>query len=139
MAVKEKVDVLDRKSRLLEVLAKDYKWETYLYMFVSLVLIILGLLILKNVITFKDSIPIVGTYPTPFAVVLVVIGTLSLIYSVYPFIKLAFPELKKTEWPRTNKFLGDVVRTFVFLILFTLVYLMFDVIISELLSRWFNL
>lgn len=139
MAVKEKVDVLDRKSRILEVLAKDYKWETYLYMFVSTVLIVLGTLILQNIITFRDSIPIVGTYPTGFAIVLVVVGVLSLIYSIYPFVKLAFPELKKTEWPTVHKFLGDTLRTFVFLIVFTLIYLMFDVIISELLSRWFNL
>lgn len=139
MAIKEKVDVLDRKSRILEVLSKDYKWETYLYMFVSIVLIVLGTLIIKDVITFRDSIPIVGTYPTAFAIVLIVVGVLSLLYSIYPFVKLAFPELKKTEWPTLHKFLADTVRTFVFLICFTLIYLMFDIIISELLSRWFSL
>ena len=139
MAIKEKVDILDRKSRILEVLSKDYKWETYLYMFVSLVLIVLGALILNGVITFRDSIPIVGTYPTAFAIVLVVIGALSLIYALFPFCKYAFPEFRKVKWPTWTKFFGDVIRTFVFLILFTLLYLMFDVIISELLSRYFSL
>ncbi len=136
MAIKEKVNVLDRKSRILEVLSTDYKWETYLYIFVSLVLIEIGCLILNDVISFKDSVPIVGTYPTAFAILIVVIGSLSLIYALYPFLKMAFPEIKKTEWPTWMLFLGNTARTFVFLILFTLIYLMFDIIISELLSRY---
>ncbi len=139
MAIKQKEDILDRKSRILEVLSKDYKWETYLYMFVSIVLIVLGSLILNGVISFRDSIPIVGTYPKAFAIVLVVVGVLSLIYSLFPFFKMAFPELKKVKWPGWMKFLGDTARTFIFLILFTLIYLMFDIIISELLSRYFSL
>ncbi len=139
MAVKQKVDTLDRKSRILEVLSKDYKWETYLYIFVSLFLIEIGALILTNVISFKDSIPLLGTYPTGFAIAIVIIGALSLIYALFPFIKQAFPELKKVTWPSWGLFLGNTVKTFVFLIAFTLVYFMFDVIISTLLNRMFNL
>ncbi|MCR5786118.1 MAG: preprotein translocase subunit SecE [Acholeplasmatales bacterium] len=139
MAVKEKVDILDRKSRILEVLNKDYKWETYLYIFVSLFLIEIGTLILTGVVQFKDSIPLVGTYPKGFAIAIVVIGALCLIYALFPFFKTAYPEVKKTTWPSWTLFFGNAAKTFVFLIAFTLIYFMFDIIIGELLSRYLSL
>jgi len=138
MAVKQKVDTLDRKSRILEVLNKDYKWETYLYIFISLFLIEIGSLILTGVISFKDSIPLLGTYPTGFAIAIVVIGALSLVYALFPFMKQAFPELKKVTWPKASLYLGNVAKTFIFLIGLTLIYFVFDVIIGETLSRLFN-
>jgi preprotein translocase SecE subunit len=138
MAEKKKVDVLDRKSRIFEVLSKDYKWETYLYIFISLFLIEIGALILNSVIQFKDTIPLLGTYPTAFAIIIVVIGALSLVYALYPFIRQAFPEIKKVTWPKWSLFLENTVKTFVFLIVLTLVYFVFDIIIGETLSRVFN-
>jgi preprotein translocase subunit SecE len=139
MAVKEKVDILDRKSRILEVLNKDYKWETYLYIVVSLFLIEIGALILTGVISFKDNIPLIGTYPKGFAIAIVIIGSLSLVYAIFPFLRTAFPEIKKTTWPTWALFLGNAAKTFVFLIAFTLIYHMFDIIIGELLSRYLSL
>lgn len=138
MAIKKKQDVLDRKSRILEVLSKDYKWETYLYIFISLFLIEIGALILNSVIQFKDTVPLLGTYPTAFAIIIVVIGVLSLIYALYPFIRQAYPEIKKVTWPKWSLFLGNAAKTFLFLIVLTLIYFVFDIIIGESLSRLFN-
>ncbi len=135
MAVKEKVDILDRKSRILEVLSKDYKWESYLFVVIALLLIEIGCLVLNSVITFKEDVPFFGSHPTGAAVTLIVIGSLSLVYALFPFIRNAFPEIRKTTWPSWTLFIGNTAKTFVFLIFFTLIYLMFDIIISELLSR----
>ncbi len=139
MAIKEKVSDENKKSRLMEILGKDYKWESYLFIFLSIVLIILGTFILNGTLQVKNSVPVIGAYPTPFAVILIILGVLSLGYALYPFFKLAFPELKKVKWPTWSKFLSDTCKTFIFMITFTLLFLMFDVIISELLKRWFSL
>ena len=137
MAIKEKVSDDDKKSRILEILSKDYKWESYLFIFLSIVLIILGTFILNGTLTVKQEIVIIGQYPTAFAWVLVTLGVLSLVYAAYPFLKLSFPELKKVKWPTWSKFLSDSFKTFIFMVIFTLLFLMFDIIISELLGKWF--
>lgn len=132
MAIKEKKE--ESRSRVLEYIMTEHKWENYVFMFLSIAVLILGVFILNGTITVKSTVPLIGSFPTAFAIVIVVISALSLIYAIYPFAKSAFPELKKITWPNKALFIGNTIKVFVFLIIFTLLYLMYDVLVSELLS-----
>lgn len=129
MAVKEKQK--EKKSRIWEIITKDYKWQSYLFVVVALMTLILGILILTNVLTVKASFPILGSYPTVFAGILVAFSGLSLIYALYPFFKPAWPELKKVTWPTRKSFLADTLRVFTFLIIFALLFVLYDFFITE--------
>ena len=130
MAIKEKKE--EQTSRIWEYITTEHKWENYAFIFLSIAVLILGVFILNGTISVKSTVPIIGSFPKAFATIIVVIASLSLVYAVYPFVKVAFPELKKVTWPGKNLFL-------VFLIVFTLLYLMYDVLVSELISGILNI
>ncbi len=132
MAIKNKET--EKKSRILEILTTETKWESYLFVLVSIAALVLGILFLNGILAIRSDFPVLGSIPTAFAIILVVIGTIGLIYGLYPFFKPAWPELKKVTWPTWMHFLGDTVRTFIFIITLALLFILFDVLITEILQ-----
>ena len=132
MAIKEKKE---DKSRLLDILKKDYKWEGYVFFFIALLVLLLGVLILTGALTISSDAWLIGGFPTAFAWVLVVLGALTLIYAVYPFFKPAFPELKKISWLKGRKYFANVIRVFFFIIVFASLFFLYDAFIGEILGR----
>lgn len=120
--------------RVWEYIKEEHKWESYVSLFFSLVVLILGCLMLSGTLVVKENIPVIGSIPTLFAWILVVLGAGGLLYSVYPFFKPAFPEFRKISWLTGYKFLGNTVRVFLFLIIFTLLFLLYDSFITEILA-----
>ncbi len=137
MAIKEKQE--ESRSRLMEYLATEHKWENYLFVFLSIAVLILGVFLLNGTLEIKSTVPVIGSFPTAFAVIVTVVASLSLVYALYPFVKVAFPEFKKITWPTMPLFVGNTIKVFVFLIIFTLLYLMYDVLVSELIKGILNI
>ena len=135
--LKKSQEKFEGKSRILEYLKQEHKWENYLFVVVSIVTLMLGILILSDVLVVKEDFPLIGKYPDVFAWVLVVIAGLGVVYALYPFFKPAFPEFKKISWLKWPKFLGNVIRVFLFLIIFTLLFLLYDSFIQQILARIF--
>ncbi len=132
MAVKEKNK--EQKSRIWEILSKDYKWESYVFLLISLVVLILGTLILTGTLSVKENMPVIGSYPKPFAWALVVASSFGVLYAIYPFFKPAFPELKRVKWLSKREFLADSIRVFMFLIIFALLFVLYDFFLMEIWS-----
>lgn len=122
-------------SRILEYLKTEHKWENYLFVALSLITLLLGCLILNGSLVVKENVPLIGTHPTVFGWILVGFAGAGLIYSLYPFFKPAFPEFKKINWPTWAKFLGDSIRTVIFLVVFTGLFMLYETFITELLSK----
>lgn len=123
------------KSRILEYLKTEHKWENYLFLFVSIVTLLLGVLMLTGALVVKEDFPLIGKYPKVFAWILIVVAGIGVVYALYPFFKPAFPEFKKITWLSWIKFLGNAIRVFLFLIIFTLLFLLYDSFITQILSR----
>ncbi len=133
MAIKQKKE--EKQSKLMEILSKDYRWENYVFFVVSLLVLLLGILILTGTLTINSDAIIIGSFPTTFAWILVVVGSLTLIYAVYPFFKPALPEIKKISWLKGKKYFGNVLRVFTFIIIFALLFLLYDMFITEILAK----
>lgn len=133
MAIKEKQ--VEKKSKLLEILKKDYRWENYVFFVIALIVILLGVLILNGTLTISGSAPIIGSIPNIFAWIMVVFGALALIYAVWPFFKPAFPEIKRITWLKGKKYFADVVRVFIFIIILALLLLLYQAFITEILDK----
>lgn len=123
------------KSRILEYLKTEHKWENYLFLFVSIITLLLGILMLTGALVVKEDFPLIGKYPKVFAWILVVVAGVGVVYALYPFFKPAFPEFKKITWLSWIKFVGNAIRVFLFLIIFTLLFLLYDSFITQILSR----
>ena len=136
MAVKEKQ--LDKKSRIWEYIKTEHKWENYVFLFFAVVVLILGCLILTDVLTVKESIWLIGDHPDVFAWVLVGVSTLFTLYALVPFIKPAVPELKKISWLPLRKFVGNSIIVLLFLVIFALLFFLYDSFITQILARIFQ-
>lgn len=132
MAVKEKQ--VEKKSRIWEILSKDYKWESYVFLGVSAVTLMLGILILTGVLAVKSGFPVIGSYPKVFAWILVAFAGFGVLYSLYPFFKPAWPEMKRVSWPSRKSFLGDSIRVITFIVIFALLFVLYDLFITEILA-----
>ena len=109
MAEKQKLDVL-KTSKIKEILSTEYRWETYLIGVLSIVSLTLSLLMLTNVLTIKEDVPLIGTNPLIFEIALLVLSIVGLIFFAIPFFRPAIPELKKLSFPTTRVFIANTVR-----------------------------
>lgn len=122
------------KSRLLEYLKNEHKWENYVLLALSLFAMVLGLLILNGTLHVNDDFPLIGNFPRVFAGVLVGLAVLAILLSLWPFFKPAFPEIKKVRWPRFKAFAADSARVFIFMFILVMVLLLYDMFISKLIK-----
>ena len=133
MAIKEKSKEL-QKSKVVEILTTEYKWETYLLGFLSTVAIALGLLIFADVLTVSETTPLIGNYPNLFAWIITIVGSIGLILFAIPLFKPAVPELKKLTWPTWRVFVANATRVFIFIIVLAGVFLLYEAFISAFLG-----
>mgnify|MGYP004638976879 CR=1 FL=1 len=133
--IEKKREKEEGHSRILEYLATEHKWENYLFLVVSIITLMLGILILTDVLVVKENFPLIGKYPDVFAWILVAVAGLGVLYALYPFFKPAFPEFKKITWLKPMKFLGDAIRVFLFLFIFVALFLLYDAFITQIISR----
>lgn len=135
--IQKKQEKREGKSRIWEYMATEHKWENYVFLGISLLVLVLGMLILSGGLMVKEDFPLIGGYPKVFAWVLVVIAGAGVLYAAYPFFKPALPEFKKISWLTGKKFLANSIRVFVFIIIFTLLFLLYDAFISQILAKIF--
>lgn len=134
MAIKEKNNEV-KSSKLMEILNTEYKWETYLLGVLSVVAVALGLLIFSDVLTVNADTPIIGNYPNLFAWIIVIVGAIGLVLFAIPMFRPAVPELKKLSWPTWRVFVANTTRVFIFLIVMSLMFLLFESFITAFLSK----
>ena len=105
------------------------------FIVVALATLLLGCLILEGTLVVKENFPLAGAAPTVFAIVLVVIGGLGLLYALWPFFKPAIPEFKKISWLTMPKFVANVIRVFVFMLILVLLFMLYDAFISGIFTK----
>ncbi len=68
-------------------ITKERKFEIYVYLFFSIVVVVLGVLILNGYLKIEDENKLFSKYPTVFAWILIGFGSISIIYSIYAIVK----------------------------------------------------
>lgn len=134
MAIKQKPT--EQKSKLLEVLTTEYKWENLLLAILAILSAALSLMIISGSVLLRidPNFPILGQGNNGiiFAWVLFLISLFGLALVIYPFFVPALPELKKITWPTLPKFVDHATRVLIFLFILTGVILLFNFIIIRL-------
>lgn len=135
MAVKKRD--IEEKSKLMEVLTTEYKWENLLLGFLAIASAALAAMIINETLKIDASFPILGTGNNGviFAWFLLVISLIGLLLVLFPFFAAAFPELRKIAWPTRRKFIENSAKTLVYLVILTLILFLFDFLIVQTLGR----
>lgn len=122
MAEKVEKKEYEKKSKLVEVFTKDYKYEGLILLILALVAIILGCLIIGGIMTIPADVFLIGEYPKVFAWILVVLGAISLVLSIGPYYKPSIYEVKRITWPTKKLLLVNIRDTFIFTIALALFF-----------------
>lgn len=123
--------------RIFEYMKEEHKWENVAFVIIATLTLALGLLMHTDVLVADPDFPVIGKFPTAFAWCLVGFGGAGLLYALYPFFKPAFPEFKKISWLPLPKFIGNVIRVFLFLLILTSLFLLYDAFIAQILDLIF--
>lgn len=135
MAIKKR-DV-EEKSKLIEVLKNDYRWENLLLGLVAVFATALSVMIINKSLTISPDFPVLGQGSNGliFAWILLVISVLGIILVIFPYIYASLPEVKRISWSHGKEYLDNTIRTFIFVISLTLVLFLFDVLIKVTIGR----
>ena len=122
----------EKKNRLAEVFTKDYKYEGLLLLVLSILALILGIYFLNDPDYAKSQF---GQIPASvFFWLLIVLGSVSLLLSIWPYYKPSIYEVKRITWPTKKEMLENSISVFIFVIIFVIFFALVDTGLKELIE-----
>ncbi len=132
------------ENSILSIFTKEYKYEGLLLLFLSLVAILLGTMVIMGEnsvdgrpLTIRKEVFLIGEYPLVFAWILVILGVMSLILAVWPFLKPSVSELRRVSWAKKGELLQNTATVFAFIVIMAAFFLLSDYLLGFLL-RFFE-
>jgi preprotein translocase SecE subunit len=142
--VEKKVEKKEKKN-FLSLVLREYRFEGLILLVLSLISIILGVMILIGVKTSgSDGLIVnqdywfIGEYPKAFAWILIILGAVSFVLAVWPYVKPSIGEVKRVSWPTKKVMLENTAITFVFILVIAGLFLGYDAILNQVvkLFKW---
>jgi len=112
-----------KKNRLVEAFTKDYKYEGLLLLVLSIISIVIGVYFLGNPPAVDN---LLGIPTKVFFWLLIVLGGVSLLLSIWPYYKPSIYEVKRITWPTKKEMLENSLSTFIFVLIFIVFFLGVD-------------
>lgn len=107
-----------KKNRLAEIFTKDYKYEGLVLLILSIIAIVVGVLLLDR----YSEVMIGWISGSVFGWILVVLGGVSLLLSIWPYYKPSVYEVKRVSWPNKKTMFENVLSAFIFTIIFVVFF-----------------
>lgn len=120
-----------KKNRLAEIFTKDYKYEGIILLLLSVVAIIVGVLLVQDPALSATQIVFTLT-GNIFGWILIGLGGVSLLLSIWPYYKPSVYEVKRVTWPNKKTMLENCISVFIFAIIFVLFFALVDAGLKEL-------
>lgn len=136
----------EKKSRVMEILKKEYKIENILLIILSPVLVLYGVYIVSGSFGTVDLTEFLGEseyafinwfFQTDLARILtgsflILIGSLVIVFLMWPLLRPSIAEMKKVSWP-TGKILGiNSIRVFGFLLFLMAIFIIYGLALDPL-------
>ena len=130
-----------KENGILAIFTKEYKYEGLLLLFLSLIAILLGTMVLMGEnsadglpLSINKDVFLIGEYPKVFAWILIILGVMSLILAVWPFLKPSISELKRVSWAKRGELLQNTAIVFAFIVILAGFFLLSDYLLGFLLT-----
>lgn len=118
----------ERKNRLAEAFTKDYKYEGLVLLVLALVALVLGIVLLRDPSWIPDGSFLAIGNKLVFPIILVVLGVVSVILSVWPYYKPSVYEVKRVTWPTKKTMFSNCVSVFVYTIVIAVFFYVVDLL-----------
>ncbi len=126
------------KKSLWDIINTEYAWEGILLLAVAIIALVFGALIIQGVNTsgekglvVNENFFLIGEYPKAFAWILIVLGALSLVLSVWPYVKPSIFELKRVSWHTKKVMLENTLITFGFILVLFFLFVGYDLLLNQ--------
>lgn len=126
-----------KENSILSIFTKEYKYEGLFLLFLSVVAILLGTMVLIGTndpnglpLSINEDVFLIGDYPKVFAWILIILGTMSLILAVWPFVKPSITELKRVSWASKGTLLQNTAVVFAFIVIVAGFFLLSDFLLG---------
>jgi preprotein translocase subunit SecE len=128
MAKKELPEL--KTNKVIEILKKEYPFERILLGVLGALVIILGVYLVEGEVLqirltswwiFNTALK-----RTIFAILIILIGTVSFFMAIWPFFVPSFAEMRKVTWPNRSTILNHSARVFGFIIILSLFFVLID-------------
>lgn len=125
----------EKPNRIHDILTKDYKWESGLLLFLSIVILAMAGLLVAQTLVIDTTVPVIGkilgTYPIVTEIVLFVLGFVGLFVSVWPVVKPSVKEVNKLTFPTKSEYGLNIARVFSFIIGLLVIFMIYDLVIVK--------
>ena len=134
-----------KKKSLMSIVFKEYKYEGLIFMIIALVGIVVGVELLLGIssngeegLVVNEDFFFIGAYPKLFAWILIILGTISIIFSIWPYYKPSIGEIKRVTWPTKKIMLENTVITLSFILILAFLFIGYDALLNQVvkLFRW---
>lgn len=143
----------EKHSKVMEILKTEYTIENWLLAILSPVLLLYGVYIVIGSFGTVDLTAILGNSGVGFidfffqtdlariivGVVLILIGTMVIIYLILPILKPSIQEMKKVTWATSKQLAQDTTRVFAFLLFLMLVFTLYGYALEPLFKWLYSL
>ncbi len=123
----------DKKSKVLEVLKKEYPFESLLLGLLGSLVLVLGIYIFEGrhlTIRWTDLwIFATALRVNIFAIIVMLIGVAALFVALSPFFFPGLKEMRRVSWPKKQTMYEHTARVFGFVILLGLMFMIYDLVL----------
>lgn len=120
----------EKKNRLAEAFTKDYKYEGLVLLVLALVALVLGVVLIKDSTWIPDNSFLAIGNKLVFPIILIVLGVLSVILSVWPYYKPSVDEVKRVTWPTKKTMLSNCISAFTYTIVVAVFFFLVDLLFT---------
>ena len=134
MEVKEKQE---KKSRVIEFILKEHKYENLILAVLAIFAIELGVLLLTKVLEIPDGAFLIGQNDTSkivFAWILVALGAVSLVLSVMSFYLPSVAEIKHIKGYKKLEYVANIGKVLLFVFVLVAFFLLCDFAIEKVIA-----
>lgn len=125
------------KSRIFEVLTKEYKYENLILGILAVTVAVLSVyLIDPKGLTFTGSFPALEGREKVIGWSLLIFSLAIIVSLLYPFFKPSFEETRKVTFPTKQQITKESTIVFVFIVIFALIFFGLGIFFKELLVNW---
>ena len=125
----------EKPHRILDFLAKEYRGENAVMLFLALFAIVLGALIVSGTLEIDEKYFLVGLYKGKlFAWILIGLAAISLLFVIIPIYRPSMSEIKHLKTPTKAEFLVNVARTMIFILLMVAFFFVCDLGLNPLME-----
>ena len=118
----------EKKNRLADAFTKDYKYEGLVLLVLALVALVLGIVLLKDSSWIPDNSFLAIGNKLVFPIILIVLGVLSVMLSVWPYYKPSIDEVKRVTWPTKKTMLSNCISVFAYTIIIAIFFYLADLL-----------